>query len=126
MNEAIRQRARELGFDDCRITTAEAPASALQFQQWLAQGQHGEMAYLQRNAHRRTNPQTVLPGAKSIITLAVSYGTTTGAQGKPPDPEPDYAIHNTQHAPPHHASRITHRGGLVARYARYSDYHNVL
>jgi len=53
VNTAIRQRALELGFDDCRFTTASPPATAPQFKQWLASHQHGEMAYLERNAHKR-------------------------------------------------------------------------
>ena len=81
MKEAIRRRALELGFDDCRFTTANAPESAAQFQQWLASGQHGEMGYLARNAHKRVDPQQVLPGARSIISLAVSYAW----EGRGPD-----------------------------------------
>ena len=73
MKEALRQRARELGFDDCRVTTADAPESAARFKQWLAEGRHGEMAWLERNAPKRVDPQQVLPGARSIITLAASY-----------------------------------------------------
>ena len=52
MKTAIRQRALELGFDDCRFTTAAAPASAAQLQDWLAGKNHGEMAYL--NATRQS------------------------------------------------------------------------
>ena len=77
MKEAIRQRALELGFDDCRFTTAAAPASADQFQNWLAGKQHGEMAWLERNAPKRIDPQKVLPGAKSVICLAASYEIST-------------------------------------------------
>ncbi len=73
MKAALRQRARELGFDDCRVTTAKPPASAPQFRQWLARGEDGEMSYLRRNAHRRVDPQQVLAGARSIIMLAASY-----------------------------------------------------
>jgi epoxyqueuosine reductase len=104
MNEAIRQRAEELGFDNCRFTTADPPASAPQFQQWLAQRYHGEMGYLERNAPKRLSPQHVLPGAKTIVTLAVSYA----------HPTLDHTTPNTGNA------------GLVARYARYTDYHHVI
>ena len=40
---------------------------------WIAEGQHGEMAWLARNAAKRGNPQQVLPGARSIVTLATAY-----------------------------------------------------
>jgi epoxyqueuosine reductase len=106
------QRALELGFDLARVTTADPPASAERFQHWLAERRHGEMRYLARNAPRRVDPQLVLPGARSIITLAAAYGEEQ--QARTTDPEP------TDHAP-----RST-RHGLVARYARYADYHDVL
>ena len=73
MKERIRQRARELGFNDCRFTSAVAPESAPQLQQWLERGAQGEMAWLERNAAKRCDPQLVLGNARSLITLAVSY-----------------------------------------------------
>ncbi len=73
MKAAIRQRALELGFDDCRFTSAAAPASAAKFQDWLTEKKHGEMAWLERNAEKRVEPQRVLAGAKSVIVLATSY-----------------------------------------------------
>jgi epoxyqueuosine reductase len=103
MKAALRQRARELGFDDCRFTTAAAPASAPHLQDWLTTGQHGEMAYLQRNAPKRVDPQLVLPGARSVIVFASSYEIAN----------PQSAIRNPQ-------------SGVVARYARFTDYHAVL
>ena len=69
----IRHRASELGFEDCRFTSAVTPASAHQFQDWLAKKRHGEMAWLERTAAKRTEPQKVLAGAKSVICLAASY-----------------------------------------------------
>jgi epoxyqueuosine reductase len=110
MNEAIRQRAHELGFDDCRITTAHPPASAPHLQQWLTDKQHGEMAWLERNAHKRVAPDQVLSGAQSILTLAVSYS----------EPDPG-SPSSTLHAP-----RSTLHAAVVARYARHEDYHDVL
>jgi len=99
----VLQRALQLGFDDCRFTTARPPEHAAQFQRWLQAGLHGQMDYLARNAHKRIDPDLVLAGAKTIITLAASY-TTPPADGPP-------------------SSGAT---GDVARYARYSDYHEVL
>ena len=103
MKEKIYRRALELGFDDCRFTTAAAPASAELFQDWLAGKNHGEMTWLERNAAKRVDPQKVLPSAKSIIALAASYHVEKSQS----------AIRNPQF-------------GEVARYARFDDYHDVL
>ncbi len=60
------------------------------------------MGYMQRQAPKRLDPQLVLPGMRSVITLAASYA-------HPPSPLP-----NTPFA------------GTIARYARFSDYHDIL
>ena len=128
VKDKIKDRARELGFDDCRITTAQQPDSASHFEQWLAKNWHGEMAYLQRNAHKRIDPVKVLVAAKSIITLAVSYeGSGASAEGTNLQDEQADPSQLTRLSPPHplHASRITHRG-TIARYARFTDYHDVI
>jgi epoxyqueuosine reductase len=102
MKAVIRQRALELGFDDCRITPATTPDHAAKFERWLADGWHGEMAYLQRNAHQRVDPQQVLANARSVITLAVSYDRNQESEVR------------------------SQKVGTVARYARFADYHDVL
>ena len=113
MKDDIRHRARELGFDDCRFTTAQPPDHAPQFQRWLAKKMHGEMAYLERNAPKRVEPRQVLQDAKSILTLAANYShESRGSSAERREPDP--------HAP----SSSLH--GLIARYARYRDYHDVL
>lgn len=101
MRELIVQRALELGFDDCRITSADPPIHSEAFQRWLAGGKHGTMGYLERSAAKRIDPQQVLAGARSIIVLANSYFA-------PEKPE---------------ASGLR---GITARYARYADYHDLL
>jgi epoxyqueuosine reductase len=105
LKESIRQRARELGFDDCRFTTAAPPEHSAEFQRWIAERQHGEMSWLERNAHKRVEPKQVLANAKSVIALAVSYvqGSTSKVQGQQNEPM-----------------------GIFARYAQFTDYHDVL
>ena len=61
------------------------------------------MTWLERNAAKRIDPQQVLPGARSVISLAASY------QSQTPNSE-----------------LRTPNSGLVARYARFADYHEVL
>ena len=94
----------------------------MQFQRWLANEQHGEMAYLARNAPKRLDPRQVLPGACSIITLAVSYAQ----QGQGPQAGRDASPRHP--VPPQHGrlGELSLPTGLIARYARYSDYHGVL
>jgi epoxyqueuosine reductase QueG len=75
MKESIKERARQLGFDACRVTSADPPASSPHFLRWLDSGQHGQMAYLARNAQKRVEPNRVLAGAKSVLSLAASYAT---------------------------------------------------
>jgi epoxyqueuosine reductase len=103
MKEPIRQRALELGFDDCRFTSADSPASAAQFQNWLAAKKFGEMAWIERNAEKRIEPQKILAGARSVVVLAASYFSESP---KPKVQSP--------------------KSGVVARYARFDDYHDIL
>jgi epoxyqueuosine reductase len=49
-------KARSLGFDDCRIAPAQPAAHRELFEQWIAEGKHGDMAWLARNMERRTDP----------------------------------------------------------------------
>jgi epoxyqueuosine reductase len=61
------------------------------------------MTWLERNAEKRIDPQKVLAGARSIITLAASYENSR-SQSKTDDK----------------------KSGVVARYARFADYHDIL
>lgn len=118
MKAAVRQRALELGFDDCRFTTAAAPASAEKFQQWLGEKKHGELQWLERNAEKRVDPQRVLPGAKSLIVLAASYSTSRSSRRE------EALTKNIGLEASPLTSATTN--GIIARYAQFADYHNVL
>ena len=43
------------------------------YKKWLADGLHGEMAYLERGFHRREDPARVLTGAKSVFCVGIPY-----------------------------------------------------
>src|SRR5580692_2560721 len=103
MKEQIRQRAMDLGFDDCRFTSAGAPASAKEFQSWVSEKKFGEMLWIERNAEKRIEPQKVLPDVKTAICLAASYEINQRKIEAPISAE-----------------------GIVARYARFNDYHDIL
>jgi epoxyqueuosine reductase len=138
---AITRRALELGFDACRFTTAAAPEAALRFKEWVASQRHGEMAYLERSAHKRVDPLQVLPGAKSIVSLAVSYESSTfniqrstldsdEVRGPRPVAEPVLESSSLKQRPSAAISNSAIHDprfpGVIARYARYTDYHEVL
>ena len=97
--------ARQIGFDSCRIAPCSEPAHASEFQEWLRQGAHGEMNYMQRGEEKRCDPQKVLPGARSIVVLALNYFQGEQVQRSP---------------------RPAGATGRIARYAWGEDYHEVI
>src|SRR5439155_17188587 len=107
--------ARDLGFDSCRVAACSPPAHANEFGDWLDEGAHGEMNYMARGAEKRRDPQKILPGAKSIIVLALNYfqGGQRGIGFQP--------MSHRQDADATHAAT-----GKIARYAWGDDYHDVI
>lgn len=94
-------QAHELGFADCRIAPARPAAHREIYEQWVAEGKYGDMAWMARNMDRRTDPTVVQPGAKTVIVLAMNY-----YQGPAP---------------------VTAAGGYrIARYAWNEDYHDLI
>jgi len=96
-------RARDLGFDLCRVADCAVPPHADEFLNWLRKGAAGEMSYLERGEEKRCDPQKVLAGARSVIVLALNYwqGGHSKAQG-------------------------TGATGRIARYAWGDDYHELM
>lgn len=105
----VKRLAATLGLADCRIAALTGPAPhAAEFQAWLDEGRQGSMDWMTRTPHRRKDPREVLPGARSIIVVALNY-----YQGnRPPQSTPDHQ----PSTPP----------GLIAQYAHGDDYHHLL
>lgn len=75
--EALKEKARALGFDMVGITSA-APGRRLDaYLDWIAREYHGKMAYMARpdRVARRRDPSLILPGVASIICVGLHYGT---------------------------------------------------
>lgn len=129
MKDLIRNRARDLGFEACGFSSSDPPASGDQFNSWLESGRHGEMAYLHRNAAKRLDPQKVLPGTRSIVCLALCYSPDNGATARSRINRGSSSDAGTIQRPvevePGTRERVPSRG-IVARYARYSDYHDIM
>jgi epoxyqueuosine reductase len=98
----VKSLARECGFELAGVARAEPIEDAFaRYQAWTARGMAGEMRYLtDRRADVRRDPQTLLPGARSIVCVGKLYNQT-------PPPE------RNGHA-------------IFSRYAWGRDYHDVL
>ena len=105
--QRLKALAAELGFARSGIARAEPLIDDGQrLDAWLAAGHHGAMAFMERSARVRPDPNhpDMLPSARSVIALAAACPA-------PPASTPD-------------APRLA--PGRVARYAHGRDYHNVL
>lgn len=70
----VKQIASTLGFDECGIAAAmPLDDDARRLEQWLKNGFHGSMEYMDRHFDLRTDPTKLVPGATSVITLAFNY-----------------------------------------------------
>jgi len=66
----VREAVRELGFDFCGIARARRlDDDARRLEEWLNQGFHGSMQYMENHFDLRIDPTRLVPGARSVITL---------------------------------------------------------
>jgi epoxyqueuosine reductase len=73
-NGIIVQKAKEIGFDLIGFAKAdELEEESLNLEKWLSKGFHAEMAYMEKNVIKRKDVKNILPGAKSVVSLAVNY-----------------------------------------------------
>jgi len=100
--EDAKALALALGFDRAGVAPAAPGPHAGFLAEWLARGYDGEMDWIGRRARERMDPRAVLPGARSVVAVALVYDPETPRlEGPVP-------------------------AGRVARYAGGDDYHDVL
>ena len=105
LKEKLAAEARALGFDCVGITDPEAIADAgRHFQDFLADGAHGDMDWLADRPERRADPRVLWPGVRSVIMLGVNYG---------PDENPLTILEQRT-------------SGAISVYAQGDDYHDVI
>ena len=99
---SIKRRALEIGFTKIGIASAEPliPESD-KLAEWLDRDFHGNMAWLERDPQKRTDPRLLFPEARSVIVLTHNY----------------YTKHQHQADP---------NRGKISRYAWGDDYHDVV
>lgn len=63
--------ARRHGFVAAGVVRAVSPAPTWdRFRSWLDEGRHGEMSWLERDAEARSDPTSILPFCRSILSVA--------------------------------------------------------
>lgn len=101
LKEWITSEAKNLGFIAVGVSKADSlDREAKQLELWLNQKHQGSMQWMENHFDLRRDPQRLVPGAKSIISLAYNYFT----EDEQKDPE----------AP------------IVSMYALGKDYHTIL
>jgi len=100
--DACKEAALRIGFDACGISRAERlDEQAHRLEQWLHEGRHGTMGWMENHFEKRVDPRRLVEGAKSVVSVLQSYY-------HPADPPTDPSI------------------GRISRYAWGDDYHGVM
>lgn len=99
--DIIKTRASELGFMSCGISKATyLEEDADRLEQWLTNGYHGEMSYMENNFDKRLDPRLLVDGAKSVVSLLLNYFPSSGQKD--------------------------HTAPKISKYAYGTDYHFVI
>ena len=101
LSAAIKAEALALGFDKVGVARAGPADPERRLADWLARGFHGSMDYMAATAAERADPGLIVPGARSVVAVAVSYWDPDGEGAAGADAK-------------------------IARYARGDDYHGIL
>ncbi len=102
---AIQARATAEGFDVCGFAGLDAPWPAeARLRQFVAEGRHGEMAWMETTLERRAHPRAMWPDARSAIVLGLNYG---------PEDDPLAQLGDRSRA-------------AISVYARGDDYHELI
>lgn len=85
LSNQIKQKAQELGFQDCGIARARRLDEHEPYlKEWLSQNMQGEMGYMERNLEKRLDPRELVPGAKSVIIVTQNYYSTANQDPQAP------------------------------------------
>jgi epoxyqueuosine reductase len=100
----IKEKACELGFDLIGVAPAARALHADAYASWVEAGYATSMGYMARDVARRQDARLVLPGARSVVVVGLSYFTANPPAEFWDDPA----------------------RGRIARYAWGMDYHDVM
>jgi epoxyqueuosine reductase len=73
LRQWLDEQSKQLGFDSLRVTDTELGEATERLKEWLAQGRHGQMEYMERHAQLRSDPNLLVPGTVRVICVAMNY-----------------------------------------------------
>ena len=120
----IKVKAAALGFDLCGIARAHAIDRSA-YDRWYANHWDANISHMRTRLEERLDPRVLLPGARSVIALAASYGPAR-------ENVPRGTFSTREQTPDRSISAAPGTGERdsqtlsVARYAQGRDYHNGL
>jgi epoxyqueuosine reductase len=78
LTEYIKEQARHLGFSRIGIARADAlTKEGARLNEWLSRGYQGTMAWMQKEPEKRADVRRIIPGATSVISVAMNYFVPT-------------------------------------------------
>jgi epoxyqueuosine reductase len=77
----LREWAHELGFSQIGVAGVDLGGAEAGLREWLAQGFHGSMHYMQRHGPKRARPAELVPGTVSVISARLDYLPRHSAEG---------------------------------------------
>jgi epoxyqueuosine reductase len=84
-SQFVKSLASGAGFDFCGIAAVRhLDDDARKLENWLLQGKHGEMHYMEKHFDLRVNPYKLMPGAKSVICFLMNYFPDTNQENNAP------------------------------------------
>jgi epoxyqueuosine reductase len=102
----IRTWGLELGFQQIGITDLGIADDEARLMDWLAQGRHGEMQYMERYGRKRARPDEIVPGTIRVISARMNYVT--------PEARPTEEVLGDKTT------------AFISRYALGRDYHKLM
>ena len=74
-SNAVKAQAKRLGFVACGLAPAAPVAEpfAAHLRQWLSLDYCADMDYMRRNVDKRLDPRLLMPGVRTIVSLAMNF-----------------------------------------------------
>ena len=70
---AIKDWGAALGFQQVGIADTDLGEAEVRLRRWLAEGRHGDMAWMARHGSKRTRPAELQPGTVRVISVRMDY-----------------------------------------------------